>query len=225
MNKINQFFDNLFDIVPGYVFGLLAFITGFLGDFLALLFSPGYQMLRSSISLLGLNPGGIYWRLGMIISNIFAIFFLIYLGKILKDENFNDIIRKIAIGSGIFTSVSGILTGAFTGVTELIIYLHGIFALMSFIGSAVLYSLFAFLIAKNSKFSKPIAYISIIVGAIVVSYLIPFFITNFCSVFTGICYSFGELIWLIMPTYEWTMVFAILIWYLSNSLYIAKKKR
>lgn len=224
MNKINQFFDNLFDIVPGYVFGLLAFIFGLLGDLLALLFSPGYQMLRSSISLLGLNPGGIYWRIGMIISNIFAIFFLIYLGKILKDENINEIIRKIAIGSGIFTSVSGILTGGFTGVTELIIYLHGIFALLSFIGAAALYSLFAFLIAKNSNFSKSITFISIITSAIVVSYLIPFFITNFCSLFKEICYSLGELIWLIMPIYEWTMIFAVLFWYLSNSLYIANKK-
>jgi len=224
MKKINQFFDNLFDIVPGYVFGLLAFIMGLLGDLLALLFSPGYQMLRSSISLLGLNPGGIYWRLGMIISNIFAIFFLIYLGKILKDENINEVIRKLAIGSGIFTSVSGILTGAFTGVTPLIIYLHGIFALMDFIGAAVLYSLFAFLLAKNSNFSKSITYISISISAIVVSYLIPFFITNFCSLFKDICFSFGELIYVIMPTYEWTMVFAILIWFLSNSLYIAIKK-
>lgn len=224
MRKINQFFDNLFDAIPGYVFGLLAFITGISGDLVAMLLSPEYQMWRSSISLLGLNPGGIYLRLGLIVSNIFAILFIIYIGKILKDENINDNIRKLAIGCGIFTSVSGILTGAFTGVTELIIYLHGLFALLSFIGGAVVYSLFAFLIAKSSKFSKSITYISIIISVIVISYLIPFFITNFCSLFMEVCYSLGELIWLIMPIYEWTMIFAVLFWYLSNSLYIASKK-
>jgi len=224
MRNINQFFDNLFEKIPGYVFGLLAFFIGFSGDLIAMLLSPGYQMWRSSISLLGLNPGGIFLRVGLIISNIFAMVFIIYLGKTLKDEDINDTIRKLAIGCGIFTSVSGILTGAFTGVTELIIYLHGLFALLSFIGGAVVYSLFAFLIAKSSKFSKSITYISIIISVIVISYLIPFFITNFCSLFMEICYSLGELIWVIMPTYEWTMIFAVLFWYLSNSLYIAYKK-
>ena len=220
MRKINQFFDKLFDVIPGYVFGLLAFVIGFSGDLIAMVLSPEYQMWRSSISLLGLNPGGIYLRLGLILSGIFALFFIIYLGKILKDENVNDLLRKLAIGCGIFTTVNGILTGAFTGVTELIIYLHGVFALFSFIGGAIVYPLFTFLIAKSSKFSKSTFYIGVIVSTIVVSYMIPFFITNFCSVYQEICFSLGETIWLIMPTYEWIMIFAILFWYFSISIYM-----
>ena len=198
----------------------MAFIIGFSGDLTAMVFSPDYQMWRSSMSLLGLNPGGIYWRLGLIISNIFAIFFIIYLGRILKDKNIKDLFRKLAIGCGIFTSVMGILTGAFTGRSELIIYLHGIFALLSFIGGAVVYPLFTLLIAKSTKFSKSTCYVSVVVSTIVVSYMIPFLITNFCTVFKETCYSLGEAIWLIMPTYEWIMVFAILFWYCFNSIYM-----
>jgi hypothetical protein len=220
----NRFFDRLFNIIPGYIFGLIAFSIGFSGDLVGILLSPNYQMWKSSISLLGLHPGGMYMRLGMIISNIFAAFFIIYLGKSLKDESRNDIVRKLAIGCGIFTTLSGILTGFFLGRTELLIYLHGMFALLSFVGGAVFYSLITFLIAKSSKFSKSITYIGIIISGIVVSYLIPFFITNFCSLFMSICYSLGESIYVIMPTYEWTMIFAILSWYLFNSIYLSRKK-
>ncbi len=224
MRKFNQLFDKLFSIIPGYIFGLLAFIIGFLGDIVAILLSPEYQMWRSSISLLGLNPGGLFLRYGLIISNIFAIPFVIFFGRALKDENVNEFVRKLAIGCGIFTSVSVILTGAFTGRTELYIYLHGLFALLSFIGGAFVCSIYTFLLVKNPKFSKSITYTGIVISGIVVSYLIPFFITNFCSLFEDVCYSLGETVYIIMPTYEWIMIFAILFWYLSNSIYIAKKK-
>jgi hypothetical protein len=222
MQKISQFLDRLFNTVPGYIFGLLAFIIGFLGDVIALILSPEYRMWRSSISLLGLNPGGIFWRIGMIISNICAIPFVIYFTRVLKDNNVNEIVRKLATGLGIFTSTSAILTGAFVGRTALFIYLHGIFALLSFIGGASVCSIYTFLLSKNPKFSKSIKYTGIVISVIVVTYLIPFFITNFCSLFKSICYTLGQNIYIIMPVYEWTMIFAILLWYLSNSIYLLK---
>ena len=224
MKKINQFFDSLFDIIPGYVFGLLAFSIGFLGDLVALLVTPEYQMWRSSISMLGLLTGGIFWRIGMVISNIFAIPFVIFFGRTLKDDNVNEFVRRLAIGCGIFTSVSVVLTGIFTGTTILLNYLHGVFALFSFIGGALTCSIYTFLVLKNTKFSKSITYTGIIISGIVVSYLIPFFITSFCDLFRNICYPLGEAIYPIMPIYEWTMIFAILFWYLSNSIYLEKVK-
>ena len=224
MRTINKFFDNLFDEIPGYVFGLLAFIVGILGDLVAMLLSPRYQMWRSSMSLLGLNPGGIFWRIGLIISNLFAIPFVIYFGRALKDQNVNEFVRKLAIGCGIFTSVSAILTGAFTGKTDLLILLHGLFAFLSFVGGAVVCSIFSFLVGKNPKFSKSIAYTGIVISGIVLSYLIPFFITNFCNYFQDICLPFGQAIYPIMPMFEWVMMFSILSWYLSNSAYMWRKK-
>jgi hypothetical protein len=224
MRKINQILDKLFSTIPGYIFGLLAFIIGFLGDVVALSLSPNYQMWRSSISLLGLNPGGIFWRIGLIFSNICAIPFVVYFGRVLKDDSINEIVRKLAIGLGIFTSTSAILTGIFVGRTELFIYLHGIFALLSFIGGASVCSIYTFLVSKNPKFSKSIMYTGIVISVIAVSYLIPFFITNFCSLFMNICYTFGQNVYIIMPVYEWTMILAILTWYLSNSIYMLKIK-
>jgi len=224
MKKINQFLDKLFDIIPGYVFGVLAFIIGFSGDLIALLVTPEYQMWRSSISNLGIKPGGIFWRSGLVISNIFAIPFVIFFGRSLKDDNVNEVVRKLAIASGVFTSVSAVLTGVFTGTTVLLNYLHGVFALLSFIGGAITCSIYSFLLLKNKKFAKSITYAGIVISGIVVSYLIPFFITNFCNYFQDICLPFGEAIYPIMPTYEWIMILSILFWYLSNSIYLAKVK-
>ena len=224
MRSINQFFDNLFDEIPGYVFGLLAFIFGILGDLVAMLLSPRYQMWNSSISLLGLYPGGIFWRMGLIVSNIYAIPFVIYFGRVLKDDNVKELVRKLAIGCGIFSAVNAILTGAFTGTDKLISDIHGIFALLSFIGGALTCSTFSFLLVKNSKFSKPITYTGIVISGIVISYLIPFFITNFCNYFQDICLPFGQAIYPIMPIFEWVMIFSILSWYLSNSAYLWRKK-
>ncbi|MFX0104080.1 MAG: hypothetical protein ACFE75_01160 [Candidatus Hodarchaeota archaeon] len=224
MNKLNKFFDNLFKFLPGYIFGMLTFSIGLLGELTALLLSPEYIMWKYSISWLTLYPAGIYLRLGLIISNIMAIPFYIYLGKALRDENTNEIIRKIAIGSGIFSSVSAVGTGAVTGIDPLISRLHGLFALFSWIGGAITCLFFGVLMLKNSRFSKIITYINFIVAGIFLSFLIPFFITNFCSFFQDICYYFGQAIYVIMPVYEWTLIFSILLWYLSNSYYLVYKK-
>ena len=62
MKRINEFFDNLFKVIPGYIFGLLTFVVGFSGFILALLFSPEYVMWEKSISLLGHQTGGIFSR-------------------------------------------------------------------------------------------------------------------------------------------------------------------
>ncbi|MFX1454254.1 MAG: hypothetical protein ACFFDB_02660 [Promethearchaeota archaeon] len=224
MIKNYQIVDRLFNTIPGYIFGILTFTIGLLGDVLALIFSPEYHMWTSSISWLGIQTGGVFLRLGFIFSNIFAILHIIYLGRSVKDENVNDLVRKIAIGCGIITSINFLLTGVFSGTDPLNSYLHGVFALFSFIGGALTCSIYSFLFAKNPKFSKSITYFNIIISGIVVSYLIPFFITNFCNLYQSICFSFGAAVYIIMPIYEWTMIFGILLWYLINSIYIAKKK-
>jgi hypothetical protein len=224
MRKINQMVDQLFNTIPGYIFGILTFTIGLLGDVLALVFSPEYQMWRSSISWLGVQTGGMFLRLGFIVSNIFAILHIIYLGRSVKDENVNDLVRKIAIGCGIITSINFLLTGIFSGTDPLNSYLHGVFALFSFLGGALTTSIFTYLFSRNPRFSKSIVYFNIVISGIVISYLIPFFITNFCNLYQNICFSFGAAVYIIMPTYEWIMIFGILLWYLLNSIYLAKKK-
>jgi len=227
MKKINEFFDKIFNSISGHIFGLLTFIIGFSGDILALIISGlagDYIMWEKSISILGHRAGGVYLRMGLIISNILAIPFIIYFGRILKDENINENLRKLTIGCGIFASVTAVLTGIFSGVNEFISSLHGLFALLSWIGGAIVCALFGYLMLKNSKFSKAIMYFNFIIAGIFASYLIPFFITNFCNYYAEICYSFGRKIYTIMPIYEWLVIFSILFWYLVNAIYLFNKK-
>ena len=137
MNKFNNFFTKLFNFIPGYLFGILAFLFGFFGNIVSIFLTPEYNMWIYSISMLTLFPTGIFLRIGLIISNTVAIPFIVYLGRSLINENVNENIRKIAIGSGIFSCVAALLTGAVTGTNPVISNLHGLFALFSWIGGAI----------------------------------------------------------------------------------------
>lgn len=230
MGKVNDYFDILFRHLPGYIFGLLTFIIGTSGFIIAILLSPDYILWEKSISVLGHHPGGIFSRLGLIISNIIAIPFIIFLGKTLKDKLMNANVRKSAVGIGIFVSVAAVLSGVITGRNEFIKDMHGLLALLSWIGGLIVCLSFGFLMLKNfqyyqePKYSKSAATFSFVIAGIFASYLIPFFITNFCNANPNICGTFGDMVYTIMPTYEWIVMFSILFWYLFNSIYIFKKK-
>jgi uncharacterized membrane protein YeaQ/YmgE (transglycosylase-associated protein family) len=224
MSKLNEFFDKLFIKVPGYIFGLLTFVIGFFGFIIAILLSPEYLIWEKSISVLGHQTGGIFSRMGLIISNTIAIPFIIYLGRSLKDENLNENTKNIAVGTGIFISVIAALSGAVSGSAQIIKDIHGFFALISWIGGIIVCLLFGLLMRKSLKYSKFAANFSLVIAGIFGSFLIPFFITNFCSAVPDICGSFGRRVYTIMPTFEWIVMFSILIWYLFYSIYIIKNK-
>ncbi len=224
MEKVNKFYDELFTYIPGYIFGLVAFTVGFLGNTLALLTTPEYVFWRQSISILGDLSGGIFLRTGFIISGLLAIQFFIYFGRSVKDDNVNETLRKAAVGSGIFSSICVTLTGTFSGVNDFIKSLHGLFALCGWLGNAAVFILFSLAMAKNIKFSKYPVRIGYIIGGILVVYLIPFFITNFCNYFREICYAFGRRVFTIMAIFEWIVYFSILFWILFNSSYLLYKK-
>jgi len=224
MEKLNQLFDRLFDILPGYIFGLLVFIIGMLGNFIALFLSPEYVFSAHTISDLGHKTGGIYSRMGFIISGIFSIPFIIYLGKTLKKDNQNDGIRKIAIGAGIVSSVCIALSGIFSGINPIIGFLHGQFAFFNWMGTIVFCSLFSYIMLKDSKFSKFQIYYGFLVSGLFVFYIIPYFITIFCAINADICYSFGQSVYSIMPTSEWILMCCVFGWYLLNSSYLLYKK-
>jgi hypothetical protein len=224
MGKVNDFFDILFNYSPGYIFGLLTSVIGFLGFVIAIALSPGYVMWERSISVLGHQAGGIFSRMGLIISNVLAIPFIVYVGRSLKDENINENLRKVAVGVAIFSSVIAALSGIITGSVQIIKDIHGFFALLSWIGGLLVCSLFGLLMRKSKKYSKSSERFSFIVAIIFGSYLIPFFITNFCSAVPQLCEDFGRKIYTIMPTYEWVVMFSILAWYFFNSIYILRKK-
>ncbi|MHA2390826.1 MAG: hypothetical protein ACXAEX_02555 [Promethearchaeota archaeon] len=229
MIKIRVIFDKIFDFIPGYVFGLLAFVIGILGNSLALIFSPEYMMWRYSISQLTHESGGPFLRSGLIISNIFAIHSIVYLGRMVKDEDSSNLIRKLAVGCGILATTSGILIGIFSGDLSFnysfISDLHGFFALISWFSGVFVCGLFSFLMVRNSKFSKNISTFGYIISGIVAFYLIPFLITNFCNAFQNICFSFGRFLTVyINASLEWLVIFSTTTWYLANSIYIKYKE-
>lgn len=222
MKKVNDFFDNLFDIIPGYIFGFLSVFVGLLGDILALSFSPNYLMWKSSISLLGHCSGGIFLRAGLIISGFLAVPFMVYFGRIIKDENVNEYIRKSAYIIGIFSSMCASFAGIFSG--GIFSNIHGFFALLSWLGGAAFSILFSISMLRSSKFSKFQINIGFIVAGIFIFYLIPFFITNFCSFYREFCLDFGRAVYKIVPTIEWIVLFSMLFWILFNSSYLLYKK-
>jgi hypothetical protein len=224
MERVNEFLNKIFNVIPGYIFGLITITISILGVVLALIFTPEYEMTKNSISVLGDSEGGIFLRTGFIISGLIAILFFIYLGKVLKDKTVNELHRKIAVATGIFASISVSLTGTFSGVNELIKSIHGMFAVFGWFGNLAVFILFSLIILKNSKFSKPPVYVGFIASGILGVYLLPFFITNFCNYFRDICYSFGQTVWIIMPTYEWIVYFSISFWIFFISSYMLYKK-
>jgi hypothetical protein len=224
MRKLNEIFDIIFNYLPGYAFGLLTFSIGMLGAILAILLSPEYIMWEKSISVLGHQTGGIYLRIGFIISGLIAIPFFVYLGRKLKHEAVNEYLRKVAVFVGVFSMLSVTFSGVFSGVNELISNLHGMFALFGWLSGTAFCFLFSIIMLKNPNFTKIQAYIGFLITGIFIYYLVPFFITNFCNYFASICYDFGRKVYVIMPISEWMVYFSTLIWFLFNSSYILLKK-
>ena len=220
MEKNNSFFDKFFKLFPGYIFGLLGFTVGTLGLIIALLTSPEYIIWKYSISVLGHATGGIFLRIGLVISGLISLPYFIYLGRAVKDEHVNDLLRKIGTGIGIFCSICVSLAGIFSGVNEFISMLHGFFALSSWLGNIAIFIIFSFIMSKNPKFSKYPVYVGYIAAGILILYLIPFFTTNFCNYFDELCYSFGRTVYIVMPIFEWVVSFSILSWILFNSCYL-----
>jgi hypothetical protein len=224
MNSVKIMFDRLFNYIPEYVFGLVAFIIGIFGYIISLILTPDYIMWRLSLSNLLLEEYGYFARIGLIVSNIIAIPYVVALGRTQIRENVNEMIRKIAVGAGIFACVNAILTGAVAGHNPILSNLHGFFVLLSWISGAITTFAFSFLMLKNLKFSKFIITSGFIVASIFIGFLIPFFITNFCSYFPALCYSFGQMVYVILPTWEWAVVLSTLYWYFSNSVFMFYKK-
>ncbi|MHA1914048.1 MAG: hypothetical protein ACW986_06220 [Promethearchaeota archaeon] len=228
MIKLSKLLDSIFEKIPGYFFGFLSFSIGILGASLALIFSPEYMMWRYSISQLTHESGGLFMTVGLIISNILAIPFIVYLGRLLKGDQVNELIRKIAITSGIVATISGFLLGVFSGDLSVkysfISDLHGFFALISWFSGAVVCALISFLMARNAKFNKNITIFGYIVSVIVIFYLIPFIVTNLCYVLQDVCFSFGTfLTHYINASLEWLVLFSLSTWYLANSIYMKHK--
>lgn len=126
MEKLNNFFDKLFKIVPGGIFGLLSISIGISIDIIGLIIS-GYSIYTHSVSSLGIVPVvGMIFNIGLFFSGITAVIFNIYLGKIISREFVNEKAIKITVAISVVSSFSLSLVGVFplSQESETILVLH-----------------------------------------------------------------------------------------------------
>ncbi|MFX0071838.1 MAG: DUF998 domain-containing protein [Candidatus Hermodarchaeota archaeon] len=195
--------EKLLKLVPGGVFGLLSVIIIVLGEFLAFLFFPGYNVLENMISDLGIGPGGLFFNLSVIVSGIIIIPYYVNLANSFSGEKLNINLKKFAITVAIISCLTYSLLGVFPSDEDwfIIYFTHGTLAAIS-IGTGLLYLIsYSKLMIQAENFSKIQGYHGFIVSMFYFTFLITW-----------------------IPIVEWMMNLAILSWIAANSIYILYKR-
>ena len=199
MDKPSKLIDKILEVIPGGIFGLLSVVSIILGELLAFLLFPGYNIFDNMISDLGVGKGGVFFNLGLLISGILIIPYYVHLAKSFQGENINENLRKYALLAAVISCITYALLGVFPAIEEniIIFYTHGILATISIacgLGYLLLYSI---LMYKAQNYSKVQAYHGFLVAAIYATFL---------------------MFWI--PVVEWVLNLAILTWIIANSVYI-----
>ena len=189
-NFHNIYIQRIFKTIPGPYWGLFSIVVGLLGDFLAFMVYPDYN-LNLMVSDLGTGPGALYFNLGTILSGLFALLFYLYIGPHLKVKDINNKAHNAAMILAVLSCIFFIFIGIFPSLRSNVVLfvLHGGTAMLSWICGIGYKSLFSYFILKNDKFYKVQGYSGLAVVLIEIIFL-----------FTWI------------PVIEWIMVFAITFW-------------
>lgn len=203
MEIFNDIAEKLLNIMPGGLYGVLSIIIGLIGDFLAIIYFPGYNILDNMASDLGIGNGGIFFNLGMIFSGLVAIPFYVYLSKILKTETVNEAVRRYFLYFAIISCITFALIGVFPSIESLFIifFLHGLCALISWISAILYLVLFSFLILRDQRFSKFKAYLGLVPASTITIFLFTW-----------------------QPLIEWSISFTIILWIIVIASYTLYKK-
>jgi hypothetical membrane protein len=215
MEKLKQFIERLNRHIPMRIFGLLSIFSGIIGDLIAYLMYPGYNITKNAVSALCDGFGGEFFQIGIILSGIFAFFFAVYLGNTFNGEDVGEKLKKISISFAIISCVSFIFLGIFCGTNLVIAYIHGTSALISWGFGFFYITLYNYMILKDSNYSKYIAYFGLFVSSI-----FAILITGF---FLHLIPALRSLI-VILPTLEWINTFTVMSWYFTISMYMIYKK-
>ena len=215
MKGLNSIINKILQPVSGGVFGILSIIFGITGDIIALLLFPGFDFTKNAVSYLCESPGGLYFQIGTVFSGIFAIFFVIALGRTFDEDGINEKLRKNSIYIALVSCVSLVILGAFCGPNPIVALIHGSFAFICWLSGLIYISLFSLFIMKDSKFSKNLAYLGFIVSFLLLVLLIIFILHFFKAT---------QFLVIILPSIEWIDTFAIIFWYFIISTYMIYKK-
>lgn len=204
--------DKIYDLIPGGIFGLLSVIFGLVGDILSIILYPGYDFTKNMASDLGVGPGAIIFNVSLILSGASAIIFYLYFGRVLKRNDPNkDELVNIAIFFVILSSFFMIMIGFFPASleNEIILIIHSLSALFSWL-TGIFYSIiFSYLILTNSRFSNYLAFFSIAAAL------------AFSSLLIAIAIPWAVII---VPSMEWTMIFIIIVYVMVLASYTLHNK-
>ncbi|MFW9894780.1 MAG: DUF998 domain-containing protein [Candidatus Thorarchaeota archaeon] len=215
MEKLAHFSEKINRYVPLSIFGLFSVFFGIIGDLISFLMFPGYNITRNPVSTLCEGPGGLFFRLGTILSGIFAFIFLIHLGNAFNSKEVGEKTQKFALGAAIISCIFFIILGIFCGSNIIIAYIHGTSAIISWIFGFSYITLYNILIIRDSRFSKNLGYFGFITSFII-ALLITLFLLHLLPIF--------RIFLIILPTLEWINTFAVIMWYLTIPIYMIKKK-
>lgn len=215
MKGLKSSVTKILDSVSTGVYGLLSITFGLTGDIIAFLLFPGYNFTKKAVSYLCKGPGGLYFQVGSIFSGIFAILFVIALGRTFDREIINDKFRKFTIYIALISCISLVILGAFCGSNPTVALIHGIFAFISWFCGMIYIFFFSVLIMNDPKFTKQLANLGFIVSFLLFVLLIIFILHFFKAT---------HFLVIILPSVEWIDTFAIILWYIVISTYVIYNK-
>ena len=221
---IMEKFDKVYEKIPGYYFGVIIGLLGTVTIVIsAILFSTAEQFnffshwisnLGGATTQSGISPNGsnVVFGVGLVITAIFAIFFLVYAIKLLKPGNERTVwLLYLDILTGLITIIGIIIVAFFDMINMLLI--HGVGAIMFFMGGMFMVLFFSLTMVLNSE----IPWTHSIPGFIASGVFLIFLITFLPPLLSGI-----EILTLLSDTspifawtrfWEWMVLFAILAWF------------
>ena len=155
MTLLHTKIQNIINRIPASVYAYLSVIVGLIGDLLAMILFPDFN-INYMISALGTGPGGIFFNIGLILSGLFALVFYRYLAQVIKTISEQKKLKKFASVSAITSCILFSLIGIFPAIVELnlIATLHGLIAALCWITAAIYLIAFGILFLRSSNFLK-----------------------------------------------------------------------
>ncbi len=222
--QIDNFFNDIYDKIPGYIFGIIGLFIFLFSTFIAVIlyrsFNPNYSIFHNWISELGIGSHGssIVFNTGWILSSGMILFFHVYQIRNLKEKTRRRYLLKLMAISNIAFTSGIFLVGVFPANLTV---QHIIAATFYFLGGVSFFSLYGILASIEKKIPKIHAVIAFFVFmSYILFFLSPYFPHNFSEI--GLTITSME--WLTLFT-ETSMMFVILQHSLFENYFIKKYEK
>jgi hypothetical membrane protein len=207
-------FKKIYDKIPASYFSFIGLAIFLIGIIPAMIVQPNFNIFTYTISDLGspINSLYIFFDVCWFITGIFMIFFLFGFTLYLQEKGVESRMSWIAflftflsalglLGLAVFNKIDAL------GMHELSQYL--------FFFTGIVYLILYFVIElKNPEFSKLQAWFNLIVAFFFILYLSLFIISKIIKTFPQGIRIFTE----------WLFLYANLLWFLENGLYMLLKR-